>query len=528
MIKMILKLTKVQLGSAMEFMLLFSKGRKKEKNTNILAILMILGILFAALSGMYSYALGTSFQMFGQLSMLPEFMMTAVCMITLIATIYKVKGTLFGTKDYDILMSLPIPTTYIVASRILLLYWVNFFFSAILMLPNMIVYGYLAQPEPGFYLRSLLALVFLPLIPMGIASFIGILTAAIASKFRHSNFVNIVLFLILFFAVMSFSFQMQQVSAAEATNTLTKQIEKIYPFAGMYFHGVVEGTLSQLGAFLGMSAGAFLIFCLIIGKLFLKLNTSITGVKTRSNYKIKEQKRSTPFQALFNKESKRVFSSTIYFINSCISMIIMTIGVFALVLLRPKQFTQILQVPEMAEKVREMIPFLFSILAGMTFSAACSISLEGRSLWILRSAPIGIKTIFKSKLAVNLILILPLLVINTILIGSFLKFSLFDFLITFFIPALYAGVVSIGGLLLNLKFPLLDWTNETVVIKQSAASMLTSFSGMLLGVIPLLFLIVFQVPIQWLFAGTALIMGLLTLLLWRVLMTWGIKRFQTL
>ena len=38
--------------------------------------------------------------------------------------------------------------------------------------------------------------------------------------------------------------------------------------------------------------------------------------------------------------------------------------------------------------------------------------------------------------------------------------------------------ISIGGLLLNLKFPLLNWTNETVVIKQSAASMLTSLGGM--------------------------------------------------
>ena len=46
----------------------------------------------------------------------------------------------------------------------------------------------------------------------------------------------------------------------------------------------------------------FIVFCIIIGKLFLKLNTSITGVTTKSNYKIKEYKKTTPFRALFFKE----------------------------------------------------------------------------------------------------------------------------------------------------------------------------------------------------------------------------------
>lgn len=527
--KMILRLTQVQLGSALDFISLFRKKNTKTKNKSVSLIFLMTGILFAIISGAYSYVFGLSFQMAGQLTLLPGFMMAVVCMVTLTMTIYKVKGTLFGTKDYDILMSLPVPTTYIVASRILLLYCINFFFTAILAIPNMIIYGYLARPPVEFYLRFFFALAFVPLVPMILACVFGILAAAIASKFRHSNLVNTILFLILILFIFGISFQMQQEEQiAVLGDALTKQIERIYPLAGMYIHGVVEGNWIQLGVFLIISGSAFIVFCIIIGKLFLKLNTSITGVTTKSNYKIKEYKKTTPFRALFFKEIKRVFFSTIYFLNSCISMILMTIAVLVVTIVRPEKIIQMLQVPQMMSLIKQMMPFLLAMLVGMTFSASCSISLEGKSLWILRSVPVDVKTIFKSKIAVNLILVLPLLTINTILLGVFFKLSLLEFVITFLIPVLYSGFVSIGGLLLNLKFPLLNWTNETVVIKQSAASMLTSLGGMLCGIIPILLLTFFSIPAKWIFAGTALVVGLLILLFWKLLTTWGIKRFESL
>ena len=53
------------------------------------------GILFAIISGAYSYVFGLSFQMAGQLTLLPGFMMAVVCMVP--NTHAKIIGT-SGTK----------------------------------------------------------------------------------------------------------------------------------------------------------------------------------------------------------------------------------------------------------------------------------------------------------------------------------------------------------------------------------------------------------------------------------------------
>lgn len=527
--KNLFKLTRVQIGSAMEFIKIFNRGKRSKKGAGTLAILAGAAILFGFLSGMYSYAFGISYQEVGQLRLLPGLMMAAACMIIIVTTIYKVKGTLFGTKDYDMLMSLPVPAHTIVASRILLLYVINFFFVAVLMIPNMIVYGYLGQPEIGFYFRSIFGILLLPLVPMIVATVLGTMIALVASRFRHSNLINIILFLVFFCVIMGLSFQMQdQEQLAVVGDALTKQVEKIYPLAGMYLEGVMDGNLGALAAFAGISVAAFVLFCFIVGKFFKKLNTSIAAVTTKSNYKMKEQKTSSPFQALLKKELKRVFSSTFYLLNTCMSMAIMTIASLALLIVRPEQFVEMLGFPGMADMVTKLLPFLFAVLSCMTYSAACSISMEGKSFWILRSAPVEIKTIFKAKLATNLILVLPLLTVNTILLGIFFKFSIQEYLLTFLIPAMYTCLTAVGGLVLNLKFPVMDWTNEAIVIKQSASSMIACLGGMLLGIAPLVLFFLVQPPILWLQIGTIVVVGLAAFGLWRLLKTWGVKRFKTL
>lgn len=485
--KQILILTKMQLGSALDFLKMFGgKDKYKKKNTAPLIIIAGAGILFGFMSGMYSYSYGMSLEMFGITRLLPGIMMAVACIIMLMTSIYKVKGTLFGFGDYDIVMSFPISTSKVVASRLLLLYIINFFFAAVLMIPNYIAYGMLTNPSILFYILAVVSLLFIPLVPIIIASIIGVLIAMASARFKHSNIINILLMILLMCGIMVFTFSVQSDEEfIEMSNNFTKIVDKIYPLTGMYIKGIVDYDIISYLGFILISIAAFVIYAVVIGMVFKKMNTSITSIKTKSNYKFKKQEQSSPFFALLRKEIKRLLSSTIFMMNSCIGVIMMTIGTIALVFVKPETVMQYLEIPGASDVFGALLPFFFSLLTATVYASACSISLEGQNMWIIKSSPIPISTIFKSKIALNLVISMPFILLDSIILGIALKIGFVQWIALIIIPTLYSYMFSIFGLIINLKFPLLNWTNETVVVKQSAASIITMFSGIIFSAIPI-------------------------------------------
>jgi ABC-2 type transport system permease protein len=71
----------------------------------------------SAISFFYSFMVGSGLKMFNSLDILPALMMAVTCVIILMTTVFKVKGTVFGFRDYDMVMSLPVSIGGIVASR---------------------------------------------------------------------------------------------------------------------------------------------------------------------------------------------------------------------------------------------------------------------------------------------------------------------------------------------------------------------------------------------------------------------------
>ena len=137
------------------------------------------------------------------LELLPSLFMVLSIMV-LFTTIYKVKGTIFGFKDYDMVMSLPVSNSQIVASRLILLYSINIVFVLIIMIPMMVAYGILVQPGIQFYVFSIILLFFIPLIPIIIAAFLGTALTYLSMRFRYSNIVYMVFSFLVLIAMMFF------------------------------------------------------------------------------------------------------------------------------------------------------------------------------------------------------------------------------------------------------------------------------------------------------------------------------------
>ena len=85
------------------------------------------------------------------------------------------------------------------------------------------------------------------------------------------------------------------------------------------------------------------------------------------------------------------------------------------------------------------------------------------------------------------------------------------------------------GVLINLWLPMLEWDDETKVVKQSMAVLIAMFGGMAVALIPLLlYYLIDGASILLLFGISSAILIVLTVVTVVLLFTIGVKRFQNL
>ncbi len=532
--KDLMLLTRISLGSVFNINNILRKRDLKQNMKKMLGIVGIaaLTIIILATSYMYSYGIGTILASLGQIEVLPELVMSIVSVFVVITTITRVKGTLFAFKDYDLLMSLPIEHNIIVTNRLLTLYIINFTFTLIVIIPSSIAYIVLAKPELGFYIYTILTLLFIPIVPMIIGTILGTIIVYIASKFKRNTFVNIVLNLLLVVGILFISTftSSSEEKLGQSVNAITNIAKEIYPLARIYNEIIVGYKLSYFLIFAIISVALFIGYIIVIGNKFKEINSSITSIQTSTKKKKRNYSLASPVISLYKKELSRYFSSSLYVLNTGIGMIMLLIGAIATLFIKNESLDQLLEIPGFTKLAGTYLPIAIPFFIVLVYTSACSISLEGSNLWIIKSIPVSTKEIFHSKIAVNLTIILPPSLIGIIILSIGLKLSPIHGLITMLVAIVYALSTSILGLLINLIFPVFNWKTEVTVIKQSLSSLLAIFGGIATALIPiggqyLLSGIVKPTIINLLVIG---FMAIITLVIYIVLIKVGDRLFKEL
>ncbi|MDE5697144.1 MAG: hypothetical protein K2I96_07040, partial [Lachnospiraceae bacterium] len=87
---------------------------------------------------------------------------------------------------------------------------------------------------------------------------------------------------------------------------------------------------------------------------------------------------------------------------------------------------------------RQILPLVIAVFITMTSTASASLSLEGKNRWIMCSAPVRAIDIFNSKIAVNLTVICPFVLISAVLLGFKMGISLTQANLLCIVPTVYA------------------------------------------------------------------------------------------
>ncbi|MDR0267794.1 hypothetical protein [Paenibacillus sp.] len=527
------RLTKIQLLSSFGLnKALHTRDVKERRKFLLLSIGILIGVaMIAVYSFGYSFIVAQTFEQIGRMDLLLAIMMAAASIIGFFTTIYKASGVLFGFKDYDLIMSLPIKTSHVVASRVLQLYVMNIFFTLIVMLPAGVVYAIKVNPEALYYLLFLVTLMFIPLLPIIVATLIGALISWISSRFKASRMISLILTIIVIIGVMIGSFRIngnEQV-LADISTQLGDMIFKLYPLAAMYVDAVCSYQVGPLLLFIAISVLAFTLFSTVLGTRYKAIYTGLTTSHASRKYVMKSLETSSPFRALYKKDLRRYISSSSYVLNTGLGMIFLLVIAIALLFISSEELGTLIEIPQLADYLGKLAPLAVSLFVILSCTTSSAVSLEGNNLWILKSSPVSKKIILLSKVAVNLTVTIPISMISCVMLIISLRTGWIESMLLLVIPLLYACYSAMMGVIVNLKFPNLEWKSEITVIKQSASVLVSMLINFISLVIPCtILLLLSHVNGNLILLGIGIMMLAVCGVMYRYIQTKGEQLFQAL
>lgn len=462
-----------------------NKLRKKNDSSKfsvgkiILLIAVVALIMFS--SFVYMLLFGDAFNQAG----VPELVLSMgifVCVVlSLFVTMTNATGYLFKSKDYDLLMSLPIKSNTIVFTKVMYLLIVNYLLFAFIYIPTLVVYAIFVTTNFMFWFLAILAFLLLPMLPVAVSSILAYFLSIIIPKFKYKNLLTIILSLAFIIVIMVLSFSSSMVE--EDPTKFAESMKNILSKTGEWAYNGIRGDYLQYLYFVLISVVPFIVFSRFIGRFYLKANTRFSSTRSNRNYKMVEQNITSQNIALVKKELKRYFGSPMYVLNTIVGPLLSTIILVLLAISIDKTLAEMGITLNDIAFIPVILVALLVFMLGITATTASSVSIEGKQFWILKSSPLKPSQIFNGKILVNLTITIPFLIINTIISIIFFDFKIIDYAMVFIIPLVFTIFMSYMGLYANLLFPRFDYENDVKAVKQSLSVLITMGVGFLVSIV---------------------------------------------
>ena len=464
--------------------LLGSSASKSKKTTIVIMIAILYGLTAFFVSFGYMFMeLGSILYQSNALEILLMFVFFYATMLAIMFSLFRANGSLFHCKDYDIIAPMPFTSKQIVIVKLLIM-MINMYLSILLMV-SPIIFAYVWYATPGFLniIFLILAFFFIPLIPVVICSFVSMQIARLASLFRRSNLVNILMMFLVFLLFMVFSFSF---SFSGQTNMFLGQVDLIESMGTIYLpmmwfaKAVHQTNILSFGLFIITSIVPFALFILLLSKMIVKTNSMTMVTRTATNNKRVIYVQKGIYKTLITKEFRKFINVPIYALNSGIGMLMVFIAGIASLFFSDYLNDFLASMISIGMPVELLLLIFIGFCISTVYTSAITISLEGKNFWILRSMPILPATIVRSKLLFNIMLIVPITLISISFFAFAFNINFLLMVIMMMVAASLATLTSVIGTIINLYLPKFDYMNETEVVKQSLAAFLALFSGFLI------------------------------------------------
>ena len=505
--------------------------RSKAGTLGSTAALLILSALALYLSGMYSFLFGAGLAALG----IAEYLLPLMALIGVLAglmfTFASAGGIVFGGRDADLLLSLPVSAFVVMLSKMLALYLENLVFVGLWMLPACAAHAMYAEaPSAALLLRSAVYILFLPLVSTLLGTLGGFLSALAASRVQRKALWMNLMYLLFFGVIFSGSFWINDLPSALLQNR--ESVQHTLDTWLILFGLMMRPQLWAMLVFAILCAVPFLAVAYLLCLRYKAILSGLSARLLRTDYRLTHLGAQGAFLALYKKETGRYFGSPVYVFNTLFGGII-AVGASAAALIFQNRVQEFLSLAGGLDAILPQGAFGGAAIFATICTTAVSISLEGKSIWILKSAPLPPRILFGAKAAFNLTLSVPCTLISAALLSLAVGVRAADAVCITLFWLSVCVMVTIGGLWSNLLFPKLDSPNDVYVVKQSLSAFIGIFGGMaavgaayLVYTFPATFGVQFSLNAFCL--ALAALFSALSFALWHLLLRAGARRFSAL
>lgn len=521
------------LGVRLRALLSGTLGGRRRRRTLPMMIFVALCLLYAAVTFLFLFftvfsAILPPLEAAGAIHVFFAVGGGAATVLMLAGSVILTKNQLYVASDSELLLSMPIKPSVILASRLIPLLLINALLGGLITLPMLAAYLLFGGRSLGVILSLLAVMLLLPLLCQAISALLAYLIARIGARIRRKNILTLLFSLVFLAVYFGFAFGLEDfmVSVLEDIGPLVRFVDGFPPLT--LLGRAIGGEPLPLCGFLLLTAAVTVGITLWLSRTYLHTVLEDRGGRV-AIYREKRVARRSPLSALLLRELSHLGSSAGYMLNAGIGLLLLlALPTYLLI-----GGGSVLSLFESDPVLMPLLPAMLA-MAGMALCAtvmfsASTVSLEGRSLWVIRTAPVPTRTVLLSKWLFHVVLTAPCAlaagVMLSVAVGHGFTVGL---LLSLTLPAfsLYHAAL---GLAANLWLPKLDFTNEMVPIKQGGATLVTMFGGiasaLVLGAVTVFLSVI--APVFGLLAALLLCLGATAALLAYIL-TRGVRDFEAL
>ena len=460
------------------------RGKKRVRRSAIgaAALIFVIGLY---VSGVYSFLLFDALAPMRMEMLVFILMGLGTVLSGVLMSAFAVKSTVYCGEDNELLLSMPVSSTTLMLSRVAALYLESLLFAFSLLVPAGVACAIVSRTGLGrsadFWLRLLIAVITLPMLETALSLLIGALLAWLSSKLPRKNGIGQTLVMGLYLVVvMWFAFNVNRLidGLAGAATRIMAVLRWIRPMVWMA-NGIL-GSWGDLMRFVLVCAVPLALAVFALGRCFTRAVTAFSSQSARSDYKLTGQRARGALKALLGKELRRFAGSPTYFWNAGLGLLMLLVGA-VLLLIRQGDFVK--TIPMFEQIYNPEIGTLAAMAAlGFCLStvmiAAPSVSLEGRSLWVLLEAPVSTRALIAVKTGFQALVTLPFIIVAVVCVALTGLLTPGGCLMALTFGLLFEAGHAAFGMLMGLRFARLDAPNDAAVIKRSLLVFLSMFGPM--------------------------------------------------
>ena len=444
-----------------------------------------------------------------------------------IGSVFTAKSQLFEARDNELLLAMPVPPRAILGSRMAALAVSNAVFQLLVAIPALaawIVSG--CADAPGI-LAFVVLLPALNLFTLAVTCLFAWLLSLLTSRMRNKNIMTLIFSVVFLGAYFILVSRMNQYVTELAMRgaQIAQSLGGVSPLVWLGT-AMCDGNIPALLGSLALLLMPFALAYMLLSRSFIGIVTMKRGA-AKIRYREKEMKTATPRAALLRREFARLGSSAAYMLNAGLGVVFCVIAAGFLLFGGGK----VREIIELLGLGRDIVTVILTGIVGymlctMIFSAS-SVSLEGKNLWIVRTAPVTSAEILMAKRRMHILIALPAALLPAAASAVYTGwYALFAALCV----AAFALVTADVGLAENLRHPNLTWINEMQPVKQGAAVLLTMLIllGIMLAPTLLYVFVLYDLDVRIFLTALAAVFFVMDRLLLHWLRTRGVERFERL